>query len=100
MLLIFRNFIGRNKPNFAMKNQDKKAKLTPEQKEINRLRKENERLRFLIRQREDEEQRRRGKEVVDEGVDDIKKKLLSQGMDERSADVLSLLMSKDTGSKK
>lgn len=83
-----------------MKNQDKKAKLTPEQKEINRLRKENERLRFLIRQREDEEQRRRGKEVVDEGVDDIKKKLLSQGMDERSADVLSLLMSKDTGSKK
>ena len=100
MLLIFRNFIGRNKHNFAMKNQDKKAKLTPEQKEINRLRKENERLRFLIRQREDEEQRRRGREVVDEGVDDIKKKLLSQGMDERSADVLSLLMSKDTGSKK
>ena len=82
-----------------MKNQDKKAKLTPEQKEINRLRKEVQSLKLQLQLR-DEEQRRRGKEVVDEGVDDIKKKLLSQGMDERSADVLSLLMSKDTGSKK
>ena len=82
-----------------MKNQDKKAKLTPEQKEINRLRKEVQSLKLQLQLR-DEEQRRRGKEVVDEGVDDIKKKLLSKGMDERSADVLSLLMSKDTGSKK
>jgi len=99
MSLIFRNFIGRNKPYFAMKNQDKKAKLTPEQKEINRLRKEVQSLKLQLRLR-DEEYRRRSKEVVDEGVDDIKKKLLSQGMAERSADVLSLLMSKDTGSKK
>lgn len=72
MSLIFRNFIGINKPYFAMKNQDKKAKLTPEQKEINRLHEEVRYLKFKLQQRE-EEQRRRSEEVVNEGVDDIKK---------------------------
>ncbi|MBR1783468.1 MAG: hypothetical protein IJ753_08160 [Bacteroidales bacterium] len=82
-----------------MKNQDKKAKLTPEQKEINRLREEVRYLRSKLQQKE-EEQRRRREEVVNEGVDDIKKKLMAGGMNERSADVLSLLMSKDTDTKK
>ncbi len=99
MSLIFRNFIGIYKPYFAMKNQDKKAKLTPEQKEINRLREEVRYLRSKLQQKE-EEQRRRREEVVNEGVDDIKKKLMAGGMNERSADVLSLLMSKDTDTKK
>ena len=55
-----------------MKNQDKKAKLTPEQKEINRLREEVRYLRSKLQQKE-EEQRHRREEVVNEGVDDIKK---------------------------
>ena len=99
MSLIFRNFIGKYKPYFAMKNQDKNAKLTSEQKEINRLREEVRYLKFKLQQKE-EEQRQRSDEVVNEGVEDIKKKLMAGGMDERSADVLSLLMPKDTGSKK
>lgn len=99
MSLIFRNFIGIYKPYFAMKNQDKNAKLTPEQKEIIRLREEVRYLKFKLQHRE-EEQRQRSDEVVNEGIDDIKKKLMAGGMNERSADVLSSLMSKDTGSKK
>lgn len=82
-----------------MKNQDKKAKLTPEQREINRLREEVKYLRFCLQQKE-EEQRRRSDEVVNEGKEDIKKKLMSCGVDERSAEALSLLMPKDTGTKK
>ena len=39
-------------------------------------------------------------EVVNEGKEDIKKKLMSCGVDERSAEALSLLMPKDTGTKK
>lgn len=99
MSLIFRNFIGIYKPYFAMKNQDKNVRLTPEQKEIIRLREEVRYLKFKLQQWE-EEQRQRSDEVVNEGIDDIKKKLMAGGMDERSADVLSSLMSKDTGSKK
>lgn len=99
MSLIFCNFIGKYKPYFAMKDQDKKAKLTPEQKEINRLREEVRYLKFKLQQRE-EEQRCRSDEVVNEGINDIKKKLMAGGMDERSAEVLSSLMSKATGSKK
>lgn len=86
-------------PHIAMKNQDKKAKLTPEQREINRLREEVKYLRFCLQQKE-EEQRRRSDEVVNEGKEDIKKKLMSCGVDERSAEALSLLMPKDTGTKK
>ena len=82
-----------------MKNQDKNAKLTPEHRERNRLREEVRYLKFKLQQKE-EEQRRRSDEVVNEGIDDIKKKLMAGGMDERSADVLSLLMSKVTGSKR
>ena len=99
MSLIFRNFIGKYKPYFAMKNQDKNAKLTPEQKEINRLREEVRYLKFKLQQKE-EEQKQRSDEVMNESIDDIKKKLMAGGMDERSADVLSLLMPKDTGSRK
>ena len=99
MSLIFRNFIGKHKPYFAMKNQDKNAKLTPEQKEINRLREEVRYLKLKLQQKE-EGQRQRSDEVVKEGIEDIKKKLMAGGLDERSADVLSSLMPKDIGSKK
>ena len=82
-----------------MKNQDKNAKLTPEQKEINRLREEVRYLKLKLQQKE-EGQRQRSDEVVKEGIEDIKKKLMAGGLDERSADVLSSLMPKDIGSKK
>lgn len=91
--------MGIFKPHIAMKNQDKKAKLTPEQREINRLREEVKYLRFCLQQKE-EEQRHRSDEVVNEGKEDIKKKLMSCGVDERSAEALSFLMPKDTGTKK
>lgn len=55
-----------------MKNQDKNAKLTPKQKEIIRLREEVRYLKFKLQHRE-EEQRQRSDEVVNEGIDDIKK---------------------------
>ena len=82
-----------------MKNQDKNAKLTPEQKEINRLREEVRYLKLKLQQKE-EGQRQRSDEVVKEGIEDIKKKLMAGGMDERSADVLGLLVPRDTGSRK
>ena len=49
MSLIFRNFMGVYKPYIAMTNQDKKANLTPEQEEINRLRGEVHNLKRQVK---------------------------------------------------
>lgn len=92
-----------------MKNQDEK--LAKAQAELERLRNENHNLKRQVKRMKEkesirkaeqkvarsEEQKSRKEEVMDMSMDEIKKKLVDAGMEPRAAEVIALLMSKDTG---
>lgn len=103
-----------------MKNQDEKLAKTRQDNE-RKTRQENERLRNEIHnlkrqvkrlKEEDDtrkaerkasrasEQKFRKEEVMEMSMDDIKKKLVDAGAEPRAAEVMALLMSKDTGMQK
>ena len=110
MSLIFRNFIAIYKPVIAMKNQDKKAQLTPEQEEINRLRNENHNLKRQVKRMKEKEKARKAnekeaakdlkEEIMDESMEDIKKKLAAAGLKGKELEVAELFMSEVTGTRK
>lgn len=101
-----------------MKNQDKKAQLTPEQEEINRLRNENHNLKRQVKRmkakdkalREERkavqkaatvvEQQQVRAEIMDAGMEELKKKLAAEGFGERTLEVVEWVVSEATGTRK
>lgn len=95
-----------------MKNQEEK--LAKAQAELERLRNENHNLKRQVKRMKDKdsarkaeekaartaEQKSRKEEVMDMSMEDIKKKLVAAGAEPRAAEVIALLMSKDTGTRK
>jgi len=97
----------------AKKNQDTEAKLASLKEEIEKLRNENHNLKRKVKRMEERkaaesterqkvqaERNRRTEEVTKEGMDDIKKKLMDAGLNERSSEAMAWVMFGDTGSKK
>lgn len=118
MSLIFRNFMGIYKPYIAMTNQDKKANLTPEQEEINRLRSEVHNLKRQVKRLKEKDQVRKAEqkaeqkalkkarrqqvkaEIMEAGMEDLKKKLVEEGFGERTLEVVEWFVSEATGTQK
>ena len=108
MSLIFCNFMGNDEPYIAMKNQDEK--LAKARQENERLRNEIHNLKRQVKRMKEkesmrraelkEEQRNRKEEIMDMGMEDIKKKLVEAGAEPRAAEVIASLMSKDTGTRR
>lgn len=97
----------------AKKNQDTEAKIASLKEEIEKLRNENHNLKRKVKRMEDRkaadraerlkaqtERKRRTEEVTKESMDDIKKKLMDAGLNERSSEAMAWVMFGDTGSKK
>lgn len=94
----------------AKKNQGTEAKIASLKEEIEKLRNENHNLKRKVmrmeerkateRQKAQAERNRRTEEVTKEGMDDIKKKLMDAGLNERSSEAMIWVMFGDTGSKK
>jgi len=97
----------------AKKDQVTEAKIASLKEEIEKLRNENHNLKRKVkrmeerkavdkaeRQKAQEERSRRTEVVTKEGMDDIKKKLMGAGLNERSSEVMVWVMFGDTGSKK
>ena len=118
MSLIFRNFIGKYKPYFAMKSQDKKENLTPEREEIKRLRGEVHNLKRQVKRLKEKDQVHKAEqkterkalkeaerqqvkaEIMGAGMDDLKKKLMEEGFGERTLEVVEWFVSEVTGTRK
>lgn len=94
----------------AKKNQVTEAKIASLKEEIEKLRNENHNLKRKVMRMEERkatemqkaqaERNRRTEEVTKEGMDDIKKKLMDAGLNERSSEAMAWVMFGDTGSKK
>ena len=97
----------------AKKNQDTEAKIASLKEELEKLRNENHNLKRKVKRMEQRkaaekaerlnaqmERNRRTEEVTLGSMDEIKKKLMDAGLDSKSSEVMALVMSKDTGSKK
>ena len=97
----------------AKKNQVTEAQIASLKEEIEKLRNENHNLKRKVKRMEERkaaekaerlnaqmERNRRTEEVTLGSMDEIKKKLMDAGLDSKSSEVMALVMSKDTGSKK
>ena len=94
----------------AKNNQETEAKIALLKEEIEKLRNENHNLKRKVmrmeerktteRQKAQAERNRRTEEVTKESMDDIKKKLMDAGLNERSSEAMAWVMFGDTGSKK
>lgn len=97
----------------AKKNQVTEAKIASLKEENDKLRNEIHNLKRKVkrmeerksaesaeRQKSQAERNRRTEEVTKESMDDIKKKLMGAGLNERSSEAMVWVMFGDTGSKK
>lgn len=112
MSLIFCNFMGNDEPYIAMKNQDEKlAKARQEnerlrnkihnlKRQVKRMKEKESMRRAELKEEQAAEQRNRKEEIMDMGMEDIKKKLVEAGAEPRAAEVIASLMSKDTGTRR